>query len=921
MSRRLSIISLLIGLFTPLLSIAFDDASLDALFDAGSGLESPGFSVAVIKEGDLVYQAGFGSAQLEYAIPITPQTTFHVASVSKQFTTFAVLLLEEDGLLSFDDEVQKHLPWVPHFDHPITLRQLANHTSGVRDQWELLVLAGWRFDDVITMDDIRTMMKHQRELNFPPETEMLYSNMGYSLLAEVVSAVSGMTFEEFTEKRIFQPLEMNSTQFHGDHEEIRPGRAYSYDRDDEGGLRKSVLSYANVGATSLFTTAPDLALWLDNMRTRRLGGETLWQHMLEIPALDSAETSEDDGTGYAGGLAIGTYRGLQTIGHGGSDAGFRSQVLWFPEVNTGIVVLANSAQGDPGGKVAKVADIVLEGSLPEELPDSESAGQPAQGGPVSPAVLQRYEGNFGLDVAGVVGFFSEGGSLYASLGGIGTYALEPVSETEFRLQQFNVTFRFEVEADGSVNRLTAELNGQELPGERLRPAQLAADQAPRYLGRYYSPELRYSMDLLQDADGLFLRHDRHGDIRLSGGDGAELTDLDSELRADRWFVQKINFEVTPGGNVRGLRVSGGRVRNLWFERSGEPAVHGLDPGREPWTLSTAAVPENGPRILLYHDMEGLSGQSDPNSYFFFRPEYAQGQEMLAADINAVVAGLFDGGASEVHIVDGHGSGNPEPDLRSDLLDPRAKQLFRDVPFDAYRDLAEKGAYDAVAVVGMHAKTGSRGFASHTITLGMSVEFNGRTITETELVALSWGRVGVPLIFASGDDRLRADLADRMPWIEFVEVKTARGAGDAVPRPVDEARADLRRQASRAVQRLEQAQVMSLATPVVATLEAVPPASLIMMDGVPGVNYVDNRVTFEAGDFQGAYDGVNALIAVASGASLRAGVAQLNSDGGEPPGTRLVEGIIRVWIEQESSGSAPPQAPADSESAARYHGFR
>jgi len=188
--------------------------------------------------------------------------------------------------------------------------------------------------------------------------------------------------------------------------------------------------------------------------------------------------------------------------------------------------------------------------------------------------------------------------------------------------------------------------------------------------------------------------------------------------------------------------------------------------------SSPPAPKAAVRVLVYHDMEGLAGQDDWKTYLFSHPEkYPEGQQMLAADLNAVIDGLFAGGATQVDIVDAHGSGNPEPDVRRDLLDQRAKQVFRDKAFDPYVDLTAPNTYDAVVAVAMHAKTGSRGFASHTITLGMDMLLNGKSITESEIVAYSWGRVGVPLIFVSGDDRLQNDLKV-MPWLEFVVTKKA-----------------------------------------------------------------------------------------------------------------------------------------------------
>jgi D-amino peptidase len=226
------------------------------------------------------------------------------------------------------------------------------------------------------------------------------------------------------------------------------------------------------------------------------------------------------------------------------------------------------------------------------------------------------------------------------------------------------------------------------------------------------------------------------------------------------------------------------------------------------TLGTPIAPPPAKlRVLVYHDMEGLSGQSDTQTFTFFHKEkYAEGRERLVADVNAVVDGLVKGGATEVHVVDAHGSGNPEPDIQAGRLDPRARQIFRDTPCRPYVDLVEN-VYDAIAVVGMHAKTGGRGFASHTYTIGMDLIVNGRSITETELIGYSWGRVGVPVVFASGDDRLREDLRP-MPWIAFVITKKATSASTVELRPIDVVQAEMRAAAQRAIQKVGSAKSMA-----------------------------------------------------------------------------------------------------------------
>ena len=180
--------------------------AVDQLFAQWAGPDSPGASIAIIQNGKIVYSQGYGAANLEYGVPNSPATVFHLGSVSKQFTAFAIYLLVQDGRLSLDDDVRKYLPKLHDFGKVITIRQLLHHTSGVRDQWNLLRLAGWRLEDVITDDDVARLLFQQTELNFAPGDQFLYSNSGYTLLAMVVKQVTGKTLPAFAKERIFDPL-------------------------------------------------------------------------------------------------------------------------------------------------------------------------------------------------------------------------------------------------------------------------------------------------------------------------------------------------------------------------------------------------------------------------------------------------------------------------------------------------------------------------------------------------------------------------------------------------------------------------------------------------------------------------------------------------------------------------------------------
>lgn len=313
----------------------------------------PGAAVAVVRDGEVIYKEGFGIANLEYGVPITPSTVFHIASVSKQFAGFALATLHDEGKLSLDDDVRDYIPEL-QVEDKITIRQMLNHTSGLRDQWILLALAGWRMDDVITQEQLLKMIYRQEGLNFKPGEEYSYSNSNYTLAAEIVRRVSGKTLREWTTAHVFKPLGMDHTFFYDDHEEIVPNRAYSYD-DRSGEVKKSVLSYANSGATSLFTTVADFSKWLINFQKPEVGNKSIFKNLRTKGVLNNGHE-----THYALGLASGNYKGHQVIDHSGVDAGYRSFMMYFPDEQLGIIVLSNIASCNTIELAQKVADIALD---------------------------------------------------------------------------------------------------------------------------------------------------------------------------------------------------------------------------------------------------------------------------------------------------------------------------------------------------------------------------------------------------------------------------------------------------------------------------------------------------------------------------------------------------------------------------------
>jgi len=528
---------------------------VDKLFTEWNKPDSPGAALAVIKDGSVIYKNGYGSANLEYNIPITPSTIFHVASVSKQFTAFAVVMLADQGKLSLDDDIRKHLPEIPDFGKTVTIQHLVHHISGMRDQWELLAMAGWRLDDVITKEHILTMVRHQRELNFNPGDEHMYCNTGYTLLAEIVERVTGQFFSEWTKANLFKPLGMVNTHFHDDHQMIVKDRAYSYAPKEGGGFRKRVLSYANVGATSLFTTVEDLAKWANNFFEKRLGGPEIIKQMHKQGVLNNGKKIS-----YAFGINIGMHRGLMRVSHGGGDAGFRSHLALFPDQKFAVAILSNLGIINPGRLAMEVADIYLADHLAAEKKGVESSERKIA--KIDPSVYEVYDGRYLLEDGSIIKITRENDHLMAEHSAVAEKAeLFPESMAKFFLKVVDAQITFHPEKDGYVERLTLHMNGRATKGKRLPVTTLTLDQKKEFAGDYYSGELGTTYKIIIEEGNLQARHRRHGDIPL-------ILTKEDVFTGRRWFFRKVQFIRNEKQKITGFLLTGGRVRNLRFEKRG-----------------------------------------------------------------------------------------------------------------------------------------------------------------------------------------------------------------------------------------------------------------------------------------------------------------------------------------------------------------
>jgi len=508
---------------------------------------SPGCAVAVTKNGAVVFQKGYGMANLEYAIPVTPNTIFHIASESKQYVAFCILLLEKEGKLSLDDDIRKHLSYVPDFGPKITIRHLIYHTSGLRDQWQLLANAGWQLDDVITQEHIIKLVAKQKALNFNPGEEWLYCNTGYTLLAEIVQKTSGLTLRQYADKNIFQPLGMKDTHFHDNYQEIVPGRAYSYNFLRAGKYQHAVLSYSTVGATSLFTTVLDEAKWLGNYETGKVGGKDLVEKMYQQAILNDGRKLN-----YAFALNIGKYKGWQQISHGGADAGFRTNAARFPEKDLGIIVFSNFGAADVTRLTNLIADVLIT--------DTKEEPKPAETYFTDSTLLKKITGKFYSERGDLAEFNWQNGVLNRRNPNGFTAELKLIKADNNRYRTPGGAVYIFDDRNGKADSITEFKI--ELPNtvQLLKRQPVAAQTiTEEFAGKYFSPETEAFYYITFKDGQLSLEHHKYTTVLLKNIAPDQFT-------TPHWWMNHIRFIRDKKGKPIAFEVNSGRVFHLRHDK-------------------------------------------------------------------------------------------------------------------------------------------------------------------------------------------------------------------------------------------------------------------------------------------------------------------------------------------------------------------
>ena len=526
----------------------------DSVFATWDRPDSPGCAVGVIRDGDFVFRKGYGSANLDYEIPITSESVFYIASTSKQFTAASIALLALRGELSLDDDIREYVPEIPEYPHTITIRHLVHHTSGLRDYLTLRGLAGKSFEDFFDNDWGIELLSRQEALNFKPGTEYLYSNSGYLLLAEIVERVSGQTLQEFGKENIFEPFGMHATQWGEDRKAVVPNRVVSYNPRLGGEYRRWVKNFHAKGDGNLLTTVDDLLQWDRFFYADDPG----WSELREL-ILTRGVLNEGDTLNYAFGLSHGEYRDKATVSHGGGFLGFRTEMMRFPDDRFTVIVLCNLAATNPGRLSRSVADIWLfdDTGVAVAEPEAVTATESTDSIQLSRTEMRRYEGIYTSPNSpfGDVVINLGAAGLRAEMSGT-TVRLLPAATDTFNLVNAPVDGRvvFADVGDQLTLRLLAD-GVPDVPFTKSDFSPMGQEELAELAGEYHSAELDATYEIVM-RDELW--------VTLPNGTETKLTQHGvDEFAASNW---KLVLDRDAAGAVIGFTMDAGRVRGLKFVR-------------------------------------------------------------------------------------------------------------------------------------------------------------------------------------------------------------------------------------------------------------------------------------------------------------------------------------------------------------------
>jgi CubicO group peptidase (beta-lactamase class C family) len=536
------------------------ESKIDFVFRDWSYPHSPGGAIAIVEKGKVIFMKGYGCADLENAVAMTPSTKVYMASISKQFTGYCIAKLIREGKLALDDDIRKYIPEMPRFRKPIKVGDLVYQKSGLRDLYGLLPLTGLYLNGYFSNSDVLRLLYRQKDSNFLPGEEWEYSNTNYFLLAEMVKRITGVSFKEWATRTIFNPLGMKRTFFVDSIETVIPTRANSYRGNKDGSFSNDPFLDVTVGHTGLYSTAEDMSRWLIHLHDMVQNGDPTLALMLQTDTLNNGQVVGN----YSFGL-FKTSGGALNYWHRGSLFGYKSIISYYPEKGFGLVIAGNVNTFNRRRYATEVTRLFYPELAPvgpasqseAALDDSLRHGSFV----VEPQTLRKYEGYYVVDSMTVYGVEVRNNALTLSqVSSSSVISLVPVSKNQFRNTENTLLIEFRENTSGVVDKMSYQEPSTKTEGGRVKV--LSAAQEDEIIGTYYNDELEISIKITKTSKGLEASNVMLGNMNL-------YPTYEDQCRCNHDFFCRLTFYRNSSRQVDGFLVGGFTVRNLKFVKTKE----------------------------------------------------------------------------------------------------------------------------------------------------------------------------------------------------------------------------------------------------------------------------------------------------------------------------------------------------------------
>lgn len=530
---------------------------IDSIFSKWNTPDKAGIAVGILSDGEIIYTKGYGLANLEHKIAISPETRFHIGDLAKEFTVYALLLLEERGQFSLQDDIRKYMPSLSSFPQAISIEKLIHHTSGLNNDEVSKALAGWGSDDVFSKKQAYTMMLNQTKSLPKSGSVQRPSDAGFMILEDLIAKIGKMSYADFITKEIFEPLGMTNSIFDTEGAVIS-NKAQGYFAQNDG-FANSTMNRTHTIVSDLYTTVIDMCLWAKELGDPKIGSKQMVNKFDGLSVVNEEKIKANNMALYTGGHRLWNYRGSNKLYHIEVAGGYASKLIRYPEYDLAIVIMGNDGAYN-GDAATAASELYIEGLLD---PMSSGGSEKIISKKLSNKQLTAFEGSYWDVTNHSTRKIHVANDTLRYFRGVGNESsLVPLTKNSFKMITWG-----EVGVSFDVNvvpkKMTVTVGENTFHSIAFDAEANWTKNLDVFTGNYYAADLDTSYSLIIEEGKLLVSHPRLEPVQLD----PRIPDV---FTGDRRHFTSFTFKRDTNGEVIGFQLATSGVADIWFQKETTP---------------------------------------------------------------------------------------------------------------------------------------------------------------------------------------------------------------------------------------------------------------------------------------------------------------------------------------------------------------